>query len=104
MYLTILLSSGVLCLVVGNNLQHKVWGIVLCSTAAVGFLSPPFSFTIQSFLMNCLLFLLHLVLLALSPVQILLLRSGPPVTDGNSIVVQYLPSPDEDGNENIIVE
>lgn len=37
MYLTFLLSTGVLCLAFGSNSHHKFWGIMLCSTATTGF-------------------------------------------------------------------
>lgn len=109
MYLTLLLGIGILSLAFGNNSQHKFWGIVLCSTATVGFLRPPLSFNVESLLINFILLLLHLVLLVLSPVQILLLGSGPPVADGDAqnvegIVVHYLPPFDDCGKDDITLE
>lgn len=109
MYLSLLLASGVLCLALGYNSRHKFWGIILCSTAAVGFSRPALGFSVESLLTNAIFLLLHLVLLVLSPLQIIWMWSAVPVADDDGecvdgIVDQYLPGVSSDGKEDIIVE
>lgn len=101
-YSNILLAGGVFYLAFGNHSQHRFWGTILCLTGAVGIFRPGLDSSAVSLCTNSLFFLLHLVLLVLSPLQIILMRSKSHPRTNRGIITHYEPEKDED--EDIIVE